>query len=80
MGAGHEWICNTCGYAIKTSGSWEFYRDSKGQHKPYGHPGAGSEEARNAGIKGFSTEAYCPTCDSVIALPWPMSGDKPQEC
>lgn len=65
MGAGYEYICDTCGYKVETSGPWEFYRDTEGQRKPYGHPVPMSQEAEEAGIKGFSINAYCPQCDRV---------------
>jgi uncharacterized protein YbaR (Trm112 family) len=63
MGTGYSCKCDRCGYSVSTSGPWEFYRDSKGNRKPYGHPVPTSEEARERGIYGFSGELYCPKCD-----------------
>lgn len=68
MGAGYVHKCNKCGYSVSTSGPWEFYRDSKGKRKPYGHPVPMSEEARQRGIYGLSGELYCPNCDEVFDL------------
>ena len=65
MGSGTEWKCNSCGYEVITSGPWEFYRDATGQRKPYGHPVPISDEARQAGMKGFSVKWYCPDCRTV---------------
>ena len=61
----NAWKCNACGYIVRTSGPWEFYRDDCGERKPYGHPVARSREARESGIKGLSTCGFCPTCDEV---------------
>jgi DNA-directed RNA polymerase subunit M/transcription elongation factor TFIIS len=68
MGAGYVHKCNECGYSVSTSGPWEFYRDSKGKRKPYGHPVPMSEEARQRGIYGLSGALYCPNCDEVFDL------------
>jgi len=53
---------------VCTSGPWEFYRDSEGVRKPYGHPVPASEEARRRGIHGLSGVLYCPDCDRVSDL------------
>lgn len=68
MGAGFTHKCSHCGYSISTSGPWEFYRDSQGNRKPYGHPVPISEEAEKQGIHGLSGELYCPNCDKVFNL------------
>lgn len=65
MGMGQEWKCSNCDYTILTSGPHEFYRDKSGQLKPYGHPGASTKEAEEAGIKGFYVHWYCPECRQV---------------
>jgi hypothetical protein len=66
MGAGYRHTCDACGYTVSTSGPWEFYRDSTGQRKPYGHPGPSSPEAKARGIAGFSAMMYCSSCDKVV--------------
>ena len=68
MGAGYVHECDQCGYSIHTSGPWEFYRDSEGNRKPYGHPKPSSEEARRRGIWGFSAILYCPKCDKTYDI------------
>ena len=68
MGAGFIHKCDKCGYSVSTSYPWEFYRDSKGKRKPYGHPVPTSEEARQCGIYGLSGEVYCPNCDKTFDL------------
>lgn len=68
MGAGYTHICDKCGYKISTSGPWEFYRDSGGKRKPYGHPGPFSEEAKKIGVYGLSARVYCPKCDRAFNL------------
>ncbi len=68
MGAGYRYKCDTCGYSVSTSGPWEFYRDSKGNRKPYGHPSPASEEAKQRGIYGLSGVLYCPKCDKTFEL------------
>ncbi|MFC1977178.1 hypothetical protein ACFLWS_02790 [Chloroflexota bacterium] len=65
MGAGHTWKCSTCGYKIEISGLWEFYRDRNGNRNPYGHPTPSSEEAKEMGVKGFTSVEYCPKCRKV---------------
>jgi hypothetical protein len=65
MAAGWDWKCTHRGYRVTTSGPHEFYRDDEGNRKPYGHPVPMSHEAARCGIKGFSTLAYCPTCDTL---------------
>jgi DNA-directed RNA polymerase subunit M/transcription elongation factor TFIIS len=66
MGTGYTYKCDRCGYAVSTSGPWEFYRDSKGNRKPYGHPVPTSQEAKERGIYGFSGDLYCPKCDKIF--------------
>lgn len=68
MGAGYIHKCTKCGYSVSTSGPWEFYRDSKGNRKPYGHPAPISKEAEKRGIYGLSGIVYCPNCDKVFDL------------
>ena len=68
MGTGYTYKCDGCGYSVSTSGPWEFYRDSEGNRKPYGHPVPTSEEAKERGIYGFSGELYCPKCDKTFDL------------
>jgi hypothetical protein len=65
MGFGYTWKCKTCGNEITLSGPWEFYRDNEGKRKPYGHPTPNTEEARKAGVKGFSEALYCSKCREV---------------
>jgi hypothetical protein len=65
MPFGYDWKCNHCNYSIRTSALWEFYIDEFGLRQKYGHPGPNSEQAKNAGVMGFSAEWYCPTCRSV---------------
>lgn len=43
--------CSSCGYTVRTSGSWEFYRDESGQRKLYGHPRAGPMMTRKSIMK-----------------------------
>jgi len=68
MGAGYILRCDKCGYSVSTSGPWEFYRDSNGNRKPYGHPGPASKEAEQSGIYGLSGRLYCPKCDKTFNL------------
>lgn len=68
MGAGYIHACDKCGYEVSTSGPWEFYRDSKGKRKDYGHPVPFSDEAKEAGIYGLSAQLYCKQCDAVHDL------------
>lgn len=68
MGTGYAYLCNGCGYSVSTSGPWEFYRDSQGNRKPYGHPVPTSQEARERGICGFSADMYCPKCDKIFDI------------
>lgn len=69
MGTGRTYRCNNCNHSASTYGLSEFYRNSEGIRKPYGHPGPCSEEARNRGIYGFSAEVYCYSCDEIFDLP-----------
>ncbi|MFW6035856.1 MAG: hypothetical protein ACOCRZ_06335 [Halothermotrichaceae bacterium] len=68
MGSVYVHTCSNCGYTVETSGPWEFYRDSEGKRKLYGHPAPVSEEARERGIYGLSAKIYCPECDNVHDL------------
>jgi len=68
MGAKYTHKCNKCGYSVSTSGPWEFYRDSEGNRKFFGHPSPNSEEARQSGIQGLFGNLYCPKCDKVFDL------------
>lgn len=68
MGAKFRHKCDRCGHCVFTSGPWEFYRDSKGNRKPYGHPVPTSEDAKQRGIYGLSGDIYCPKCDKVFDL------------
>ncbi|MFA5054556.1 MAG: hypothetical protein WC562_00035 [Dehalococcoidia bacterium] len=43
--------CSSCGYTVRTSGPWEFYRDESGQRQPYGHPRAGPMMTRKSIMK-----------------------------
>jgi len=61
----------------------EFYRDTSGVRKPYGHPGPASEEAAERGIWGFSSIGYCPRCDITedfileeFERPWKRFSDR----
>ena len=58
--------CENCGYSVHTSGPHEFYRDSDGNRKQYGHPVPLSEEAKQRGIYGSSGILYCAKCDEVV--------------
>ena len=62
MGFATIWKCSRCGYKVTTSGDWEFYRDSRGHRRPYGHPVPMSMIAERAGVKGFTRKGYCPNC------------------
>ncbi|MBU0516887.1 MAG: hypothetical protein KJ621_19200 [Proteobacteria bacterium] len=66
MGAGFRHECGRCGFAVQTSGPWEFCRDAAGKRREFGHPVPVSEEAARAGIHGLSGELYCPDCDRVV--------------
>jgi len=65
MAGFQEWKCNNCDYEICTSGNHEFYRDKNGHRKPYGHPVPASAEAKEAGVKGFTVDWYCPECRQI---------------
>lgn len=62
MGSSNNFICNKCDFSFSTSGPWEFYRDKKGNSKPYGHPVPISAEAEKAGITGLTADVFCLTC------------------
>ncbi|MDD2252226.1 MAG: hypothetical protein PHQ10_04600 [Dehalococcoidales bacterium] len=57
--------CDVCRHRVSINGPHEFYRDSAGNRKHYGHPVPVSVEAKNAGIKGFYFNFYCPVCDAT---------------
>ena len=63
--SGTEYKCNVCGYIVGTSEGWAFYRNSKGRIKTYSQPLCMSQEAAEAGVKGFYQGAYCPSCDRL---------------
>jgi hypothetical protein len=65
VGASYVHICDGCGYRVRTSGPWEFYRDDEGRVRDYGHPAPVSKEAIEAGIHGLMGRHYCPRCDKV---------------
>lgn len=66
MGAWYRHFCTECGYEVRTSGPWEFYRDEQGRRKPYGHPVPCSEEALLSGIRGLSGTVYCLGCHQAV--------------
>lgn len=66
MGSGYLMKCDHCGYSVKTSGPWEFYRDEKGERHAFGHPIPISAEAAQRGVYGLSGTLYCPACDKVV--------------
>ena len=68
MGAEFSHTCFCCGYSVKTSGPWEFYRDEGGDRYFCGHPCFIFAEAAQLEIHGLSGEVYCPTCDKVFDL------------
>ena len=55
-------VCDKCGFTVETSGLWEFYRDSNGKFKSYGHPIPNSIEAEESGIYGLYGIYYCVDC------------------
>ena len=63
-----EWKCDSCGYAVETSGPHEFYLDAQGERQHCGHPVPRSEEAEGAGVAGLTTVAYCPVCHKVFEI------------
>lgn len=65
MGGHYTHRCNDCGYAVETSGPWEFYRSDDGSIKQYGHPGPASEEAKRSGVYGLRGQVYCIDCGGV---------------
>lgn len=68
MGTVYYHKCNFCGYTVHTSGPWEFYRDDRGEVKPYGHPEPISEEAEISGIHGLTGVIYCHHCDETFKI------------
>lgn len=63
MASFYTFECNKCKHRVNTSGPHEFYRNKKGNMKPYGHPVPISKEAAEMGISGLTIEFYCPKCD-----------------
>ena len=61
-------LCDTCGYGFESSGLHEFYRDSSGDLKDYGHPLPSSKEAKEAGGLGLYARAWCMTCDKHVGV------------
>ena len=68
MGAGYLYICCSCGYSIATSGPWEFYQDTTGQHQLLNHNTYSPTEYESCGIKGLSANMYCSVCDKVYEI------------
>ena len=64
MPFGYVYQCNNCHFEVTVSSGWEYYIDSNGVRKRYGHLGR-SDEAKQAGVKGFTTEWYCRKCQKV---------------
>jgi len=60
--------CKKCNYEIIMSGSWNFYRDKNGNIKSYGPTVPVSKEARESGIYGHRSSAYCDKCDKVFDI------------
>lgn len=65
MGMHWFWKCNVCGYEIATNSLLEFYRDKNGHRKPYGRHAPMSKMAKIMGVKGFTSNAYCPECHTL---------------
>jgi rubrerythrin len=65
MPFGTVWKCDKCDYTMRTSGLWEYFIDEFGLRQKYGHPLPTSKAAKNAGVRGFSVQWYCPRCRSV---------------
>ena len=65
MPFGFIFKCDSCLAEIRVSGLWEYYVDKKGFRQRYGHPGPNSNQAKKAGVKGFTFDGYCPTCREV---------------
>jgi len=51
MAQHNRFECSSCGYTVRTSGPWEFYRDASGQRQLYGHPRAGPMMTRKSIMK-----------------------------
>lgn len=64
MPFGYVYHCNKCSHEVTVSSGWEFYIDSNGIRKKYGHLGR-SDEAKHAGVKGITAEWYCRKCQKV---------------
>jgi hypothetical protein len=64
MPFGFIYQCNKCSYEVTVSSGWEYYIDPNGVRKRYGHLGR-SDEAKQAGVKGFTAEWYCRQCQEV---------------
>ena len=65
MGTTFSFKCDKCDHSFYTSGPWEFYRDSDGNVKDFGHPGPTSKEAEDRGLWGFYDSMYCLDCGQV---------------
>ena len=65
MPFGFVFKCDNCRAEILVSGLWEYYVDKHGCRQRYGHPGPNSNQAKKAGVKGFTFQGYCPTCREV---------------
>ena len=64
MPTGLIYKCNNCHFEVTVSSGWEYYIDSNGNRKRYGHLDR-SDEAKQAGVKGFTAEWYCRKCQKV---------------
>ena len=64
MPFGYVYQCNKCSYEVTVSSGWEYHIDSNGVRKRYGHLDR-SDEAKQAGVKGFTAEWYCRKCQKV---------------
>ena len=64
MPFGFIYQCNKCSYEVTVSSGWEYHIDSNGVRKRYGHLDR-SDEAKQAGVKGFTAEWYCRKCQKV---------------
>jgi hypothetical protein len=65
VGVYAEFYCPECGFRVRTGGPEEFYHDSAGRARHYGHPQPRSEEARAAGVHGFFAHMWCPGCREI---------------
>ena len=60
--------CNNCDLSVHTYGPWEFYRNSKGVLRHYGHPTPNSKTARKAGIYGLAGNYFCLSCGKLVEV------------